>query len=79
MNEPEEKKEKEYHSQSQLKHFHCQVTQAQIDEIKRHCLVYSKSEGKFVREAVSYLLGFYSTLESQHPKPKGKADDKKGI
>lgn len=79
MNEPQDTQKKDWHGASRLIHWHVQITQAQKDALHNHCLVYHKSEGKFVREAVQYLLGFYGSLEQEHPQPKGESDDKKEL
>lgn len=52
-------------SVSRLTDWHVQITPAQKTEIEKHCELYNKSQGRFVREAISYLLGFYNNLEKK--------------
>lgn len=79
MTEPQDTKQEERHGASHLVHWHVQITKAQKDALQTHCHTYSKSEGKFVREAIQYLLGFYGNLEQDHERKKGGSNVKEKL
>ncbi|MBA7657800.1 hypothetical protein ES703_65743 [subsurface metagenome] len=70
MTEPNDTDKKDWHSASHLTDFHILITEAQKKEVVKHCDRYQKSQGKFVREALNYLLGFYHNLEQDEVKKR---------
>lgn len=60
-----EKDGKDRSEASSFTDLHVKILKAQKRELDRYCLLFEKSKGEFVREALHQLFTFYSARERE--------------